>query len=57
MDSDTHSIDIGELVNKATELVSEGGGCAHGQMVVQEIMIGERKYFLSVVIEVINEDN
>jgi hypothetical protein len=57
MDSDTHSIDIIELVNKATELVNDASNSAFGQMVVQRIMIGERKYFLSVVIEVINEDN
>lgn len=51
MDTISYSINIGELVNKATELVEDGMGCAHGQIRVQQIMIGDIKYNLSVVIE------
>lgn len=55
MDPGTHAVDIIELANKATELVEDGMGCAQGEIVVQQIMIGEVKYNLSVVITAINE--
>jgi hypothetical protein len=55
MDPNTHSIDIIELVNKATDLVNDAQGCAHGQIEVQKIVVGKFLYSLSVVIEVEKE--
>lgn len=55
MDTDTYTLDINNLINKVSDFVHDGNmiGAAHGEMPIQEIIIGKYKYKMSIVLEFI----
>lgn len=55
MDTDTYTLDINGLINKVSDFVHDGNmiGAAKGTMPIQEILIGGRKYQMTLVLEII----
>jgi len=54
MDSDTYTLDINNLINKVSDFVHDGNmvGAAKGTMPIQDIIIGDNKYIMSIVLEI-----